>query len=158
VKSTPGGFWPAQEAGCSRLRFRSVFSALLARNLVGARGMPVVVAHAWVALAVTALLLVGAFAFGIAPRVTGIGAIGAGAAAAAVHVRLPPTPSALTAARPLAIHFRCRLAALALLAVAVIADSAWTVRLAAAVGTAGALAFANFFVVALRRMQVTAAR
>lgn len=298
----------------------AVYAALLARNLVGARGMPVVVAHVWVALAalivvivtalslagsyigapgldrttalvlhiayatcgfvgmlafglshilvpmfalsaasderkafasvalaVTALLLVGALAFGIAPRVTGIGAIGAGAAAVVVHVRLmanalatgmrrrlgrsfvlvriawallgvslvaglgvlldapldgsstllilllvggwlltfllgilqrivpflaamhagqrklpgkrlPPTPSALTADRPLAIHFRCHLAALALLAVAVIADSAWTVRLAAVVGAAGALAFANFFVVALRRMNVTEAR
>ena len=29
----------------------AVYAALLARNLVGAKGMPVVVAHGWVALA-----------------------------------------------------------------------------------------------------------
>ena len=68
---------------------------------------------------------------------------------------LPPTPSALTAERPLAIHFACHLAALALLAVAVAADSAAAVRAAAAVGTAGALAFGAFFAVAMRRMRRT---
>ena len=44
----------------------------------------------------------------------------------------PPTPSALTAERPLAIHFACHLAALALLALGVAADSAAAVRAAAA--------------------------
>jgi hypothetical protein len=68
---------------------------------------------------------------------------------------LPPTPSALTAERPLAIHFSCHLAALALLAVAIAADSAAAVRVAAAVGTAGALAFGAFFAVAMRRMRRT---
>jgi hypothetical protein len=68
---------------------------------------------------------------------------------------LPPTPSALTAERPLAIHFACHLAALALLAVAVAADNAAAVRVAAAVGTAGALAFGAFFAVAMRRMRPT---
>jgi len=66
---------------------------------------------------------------------------------------LPPTPSALTAERPLAIHFACHLAALGLLAVAVAADSAAAVRVAAAMGTAGALAFGAFFAVAMRRMR-----
>jgi hypothetical protein len=66
---------------------------------------------------------------------------------------LPPTPSALTAERPLAIHFACHLAALALLAVAVAANSATAVRVAAAVGTTGALAFVAFFAVAMRRMR-----
>jgi len=66
---------------------------------------------------------------------------------------LPPTPSSLTAERPLAIHFACHLAALALLIVAVAADSAAAVRIAAAVGTAGALAFGAFFAVAMRRMR-----
>ena len=37
----------------------------------------------------------------------------------------PPTPSSLTAKRPLAIHFGCHRAALALLAAAVLADSPW---------------------------------
>jgi hypothetical protein len=68
---------------------------------------------------------------------------------------LPPTPSALTAERPLVIHFACHLAALALVAVAVAAGSAAAVRVAAAVGTAGALAFAAFFAVAMRRMRRT---
>ena len=66
---------------------------------------------------------------------------------------LPPTPSALTAERPLAIHFSCHLAALALLVVAIAIDSAAVVRAAAAVGTAGALAFAAFFAIVMRRMR-----
>jgi hypothetical protein len=66
---------------------------------------------------------------------------------------LPPTPSALTAERPLAIHFACHLAALALLAVAIAADNAAAVRFAAAMGTVGALAFGVFFAVAMRRMR-----
>jgi len=66
---------------------------------------------------------------------------------------LPPTPSALTAARPLAIHFACHLAALALLALAVAVDSALAIRAAAALGTAGALAFGAFFAAAMRRMR-----
>ena len=66
---------------------------------------------------------------------------------------LPPTPSALTAERPLAIHFACHLAALALLAIAIAADSALAVRAAAAVGTAGALAFGVFFATVMRRMR-----
>jgi hypothetical protein len=66
---------------------------------------------------------------------------------------LPPTPSALTAERPLAIHFACHLAALALLAAAVAAGSAAAGRVAAAAGTAGALAFGAFFAVAMRRMR-----
>jgi hypothetical protein len=66
---------------------------------------------------------------------------------------LPPTPSALTALRPLAIHFSCHLAALALLAIAVAVDSAPAVRAAAALGTAGALAFGAFFAIVMRRMR-----
>jgi hypothetical protein len=66
---------------------------------------------------------------------------------------LPPTPSALTAERPLAIHFACHLAALALLAIAIAADSALAVRAAAAAGAAGALAFGAFFATVLRRMR-----
>ncbi len=67
--------------------------------------------------------------------------------------RLPPTPSALTAERPLAIHFACHLAALALLVIAAAVDSAAAVRAAAVVGTAGALAFGAFFAIAMRRMR-----
>lgn len=66
--------------------------------------------------------------------------------------RLPPTPSSMTAERPLAVHYACHLAALAMLALAVLADSPHAARVAAAVGTAGAVAFGAFFAVAMRRM------
>ncbi len=76
---------------------------------------------------------------------------------AAMHVgrgsRRPPTPSSLSAERPLAIHFACHLAALAGLAFAVVADSPPIAALAAGVGTLGAAAFGAFFVILLRRMR-----
>lgn len=65
----------------------------------------------------------------------------------------PPTPSALTSERPLAVHFACHLAALGLLAAAIGMDSVALAALAAAVGAAGAVAFAVFFVVLVRRMR-----
>jgi hypothetical protein len=65
--------------------------------------------------------------------------------------RLPPTPSSLTAQRPLAVHFGCHLTALGLLILAVMVDSAWAARAAAIAGLAGAAAFAGFFaLVAIR--------
>jgi hypothetical protein len=66
---------------------------------------------------------------------------------------LPPTPSALTAERPLTIHFLCHLAALALLALAVITDSVLVAVTGAVAGTGGAMAFCWFFLVVLRRMR-----
>ena len=69
----------------------------------------------------------------------------------------PPTPSSLSAERPLAIHFVCHLAALALLVLAVVADSALVAAAAAGVGAAGALAFGVFYAVLLRRMRRAAA-
>jgi hypothetical protein len=65
----------------------------------------------------------------------------------------PPTPSALTAGRPLAIHFHCHLSALAVLVLAILADSTALAALAAVVGAAGAAAYAVFFVVLWRRMR-----
>jgi len=65
----------------------------------------------------------------------------------------PPTPSSLSADRPLAIHFACHLTALAGLALAVVTDSPTLAALAAGVGALGATAFAVFFLVLLRRMQ-----
>jgi hypothetical protein len=65
----------------------------------------------------------------------------------------PPTPSALTAGRPLAIHFHCHLGALAVLLLAVLVDSTALAALAAGVGAAGAAAYAVFFVVLWRRMR-----
>jgi hypothetical protein len=67
--------------------------------------------------------------------------------------RRPPTPSSLSADRPLAIHFACHVAALAGLALAVVIDSPWLILLAAAVGAVGAAAFGAFFVTVLRRMR-----
>jgi hypothetical protein len=64
----------------------------------------------------------------------------------------PPTPSSLTAERPLAIHYACHLAALALLGLAVVGDSPLAAQAGALVGAAGAVAFAVFFVVAMQRM------
>jgi hypothetical protein len=76
---------------------------------------------------------------------------------AAMHVgrgsKRPPTPSSLSAERPLAIHFYCHLTALAGLALAVVADSPVTTALAGAVGAFGAAAFGAFFVLLLRRMR-----
>jgi len=66
-----------------------------------------------------------------------------------------PTPSALTADRPLAVHFVCHLVALAGLAIGIVADSALATALAAAIGLAGSLAFALFFVIVLRRVRAT---
>ncbi|MEO8125275.1 MAG: hypothetical protein ABI633_14600 [Burkholderiales bacterium] len=63
------------------------------------------------------------------------------------------TPSALTHDGALRVHFFCHLGALALLALAVIFDSAWLTLAAAVVGSFGAIAFGVFFVVLLRRMR-----
>ena len=71
---------------------------------------------------------------------------------AAPGKRLPPTPSSLTAQRPLSIHFVCHLAALALLALAVVTGSERVASAGALVGSVGAAAFAGFFLIVLRRM------
>lgn len=76
---------------------------------------------------------------------------------AAMHAaqgrRRPPTPSALTLARALTWHAVAHGLALALLAAGVAASSATLVRLAGAVGSLGALAFAGFFAVLLQRLR-----
>ena len=76
-----------------------------------------------------------------------------GAMHAAGTGRRAPTPSALTDDRMLAIHFACHVAALAGLALAVAADSWWLAAAAAAVGTAGALAFCLFYLTLLHRLR-----
>jgi hypothetical protein len=68
--------------------------------------------------------------------------------------RRAPTPSSLTAERPLSIHYVCHLGALGLLAVAILADSRWIAFAGAALGAAGALAFGTFFAIVVRRMSV----
>jgi hypothetical protein len=71
--------------------------------------------------------------------------------------RRNPTPGALTHDGALAVHFFAHLGALALLALAIAFDSAALVRAAAALGAAGALAFAAFFGVVLARRRRAAA-
>ena len=66
------------------------------------------------------------------------------------------TPSALSAQRPLTIHFFCHLAALAGLALASIAGSASMAALAAGIGALGAAAFLAFFLILLHRMRAGA--
>ena len=68
------------------------------------------------------------------------------------HARAP-TPSSLSAERPLAIHFTCHWLALAGLALAVAVDSPAIAAVAAAIGALGAAAFGAFFVILLRRMR-----
>lgn len=79
---------------------------------------------------------------------------------ASMHVaggsRRPPTPSSLSAERPLALHFHCHLAALAGLTAAAVADAPWLAALATAVGAVGAAAFGAFFIILLRRMRAVA--
>lgn len=67
--------------------------------------------------------------------------------------RRPPTPAALTLERPLVWHLRCHLAALVVLAGGLAVDSAPLIRLAGAIGSVGAVAFAVFFHVLMRRMR-----
>lgn len=81
---------------------------------------------------------------------------------AAMHAaqgqRRAPTPSALTLERPLVWHFGAHGAALVLLAAAALTDQALLAAAAGAVGLAGALAFAAFFAVLMRRLAQAAAR
>ena len=75
---------------------------------------------------------------------------------AARGAKRPPTPSSLSADRPLAVHFYCHLAALAGLALAIVADSATVAKGVAGVGALGAAAFGAFFLILLRRMRASA--
>lgn len=65
----------------------------------------------------------------------------------------PRTPSSLTADRPLAIHFWCHLGALTLLALAIVLDNAWIAAAGALAGSAGAVAFAAFYLILIDRMR-----
>ncbi len=71
---------------------------------------------------------------------------------AGTGVRRPPTPSNLTAQRPLDIHFYSHVAALVMLLAAVLLDSVWLIRVSAGLGVTGAAAFGVFFVTAWTRM------
>jgi len=64
----------------------------------------------------------------------------------------PPLVSELTAETPLRVHAVCHVAALALIAAGIVFDLALAVRLGAAAGLAGSLAFAAFAVPLTRRL------
>ena len=67
--------------------------------------------------------------------------------------RRAPTPSSLSAERPLVIHYRCHLGALAALAVAILTDNGSIATIGAVIGSIGAIAFAVFFAILLQRMR-----
>jgi hypothetical protein len=88
------------------------------------------------------------FLFGVLQRILPF----LGSMHAARGRRRAPTPSALTAQAPLALHEICHVAALVLLAPAVLLRSgAWLVA-AAVAGGVGALALLSFFAVLLHRL------
>jgi hypothetical protein len=125
--------------------------ALLVASLVAALGIAINAPVAGMATLFGILLIGGwllTFLVGILQRIMPFLA----SMHAAPGKRLPPTPSSLTAQRPLSIHFVCHLAALGLLALAVVIDSERVASAAALVGSAGAAAFAGFFLIVLKRM------
>ena len=63
-----------------------------------------------------------------------------------------PLVSSFTPQRPLKLHRVLHLAALALLLAGVAGDAEWLIRIAAALGLAGALAYAAFFAIVLARL------
>jgi hypothetical protein len=64
----------------------------------------------------------------------------------------PPLLSELTAEQPLKLHAWCHLAALALITVGILADVTLLIRIGAAVGAVGAVAFGWFAYLLLRRL------
>lgn len=123
-------------------------AASLAAGLAVALDVPIPGAPTLFGLLLVVGWLLG-FLFGILQRILPF--------LAAMHkpagVRVPRTPSSLTDDRPLAVHFYCHLAALALLCAAVVADSAKLVSVAAGIGALGACAFATFFATVVHRMR-----
>ncbi len=126
--------------------------ALLVASLIVALGVALGAPMGGIATLFGLLVIVGwllSFLLGILQRIVPF----LGAMHAARGRKPAPTPSALTAARPLAVHFWCHVAALALLALAILTDGARLAFAAALVGATGAAAFAVFFVGVIRRMR-----
>jgi hypothetical protein len=119
----------------------------LALGLGGAHLLGAPVGRLFVVAVVAGWLL--SFLFGVLQRILPFLA----SMHAAQGRKRPPTPSALTVDGALAWHLRGHLAALALLAAAAVADSAWLVAAAALAGTGGAIAFGAFFAVLLLRLR-----
>lgn len=125
--------------------------ALLVLTLVLAgvlwAGLPVPRAEAAFAFALLGWLLT--FLLGILQRILPFLA----ALHAAAGKRRGPTASMLTHERALALHFRCHLAALAGIALAIVLDSPLLARAAALAGLAGAVALAFFHLHLLRKLR-----
>jgi hypothetical protein len=139
-----------RELGRSFTLVRIAWSSLVA-SMAAALGVAMDAAGAGMATLFGILLIGGwllTFLVGILQRIIPFLA----SMHAAPGKRLPPTPSSLTARRPLSIHFVCHLAALALLALAVVTGSERVASAGALVGSVGAAAFGGFFLIVLKRM------
>ncbi|HMA07872.1 MAG TPA: hypothetical protein VKP68_08420, partial [Ramlibacter sp.] len=110
--------------------------------------LPIPRLPAWLGLCLVGVWLLS-FLLGMLERILPF----LGAMYAAGTARRAPTPSALTDERALRVHFACHVAALAGLALALAAGSAWIATAAALVGVVGALAFCVFYARLLARMQ-----
>jgi hypothetical protein len=110
--------------------------------------LPIARLPAWLGLCLVGVWLLS-FLLGMLERILPF----LGAMYAAGTARRAPTPSALTDERALRVHFACHVAALAGLALALAAGSAWIATVAALIGAVGALAFCVFYAKLLARMQ-----
>jgi hypothetical protein len=144
-----------RELGRSFTLVRIAWVCLLG-SLVAAAAMAIDLPYAATPTLLGLMLIGGwlmSFLFGILQRILPF--------LAAMHAgrgrKRPPTPSSLSAERPLAVHFWCHLAALAGLALACIFDSSLLAALAAGSGAVGAAAFGVFYLTLLRRMRARAA-
>jgi hypothetical protein len=139
-----------KELGRSFVLVKLAWGALLATIVLGGvlwTGLDLPRAEAGFALALLAWLLT--FVLGILQRILPF----LGALHAAAGKRRGPTASMLTHDKALKAHFRCHLAALAGLALAIVLDAAWLARGAAVIGLAGAVAFAVFHLHLLRKLR-----
>jgi hypothetical protein len=125
--------------------------AMLVASLAAALGVALNVPFDGMATLFGFLLIVGwllTFLLGILQRIVPF--LASMHAARGKH--RPPTPSSLSAGAALRIHFAGHLAALSFVAIGIVADSAWLVRIGALAGVVAASAFLAFVVTVIRRM------
>ena len=125
--------------------------AMLAASLVAALGVALDVPFDGMPTLFSLLLIVGwllTFLLGILQRIVPF--------LASMHAsrgkHRPPTPSSLAAGPALRVHAASHVSALAVLAAAIVLDSAWLARIGALIGLVGSMAFLAFFVRVVRRM------
>jgi len=125
--------------------------AMLVASLVAALGVALNVPFDGMATLFGFMLIVGwllTFLLGILQRIVPF--LASMHAARGKH--RPPTPSSLAAGSTLRIHYVGHLAALCLVALGILVDSAWLVRIGAIAGVVGASAFLVFVFTVIRRM------